>query len=148
MNELDHIWSQMLSAAEAKAADAGRNDVVEYLRLKAANDAIRGEAVGWIIDVFAELVADVARNCPTIVVEREHPHRFERGASRMVGSLFRVRSGVRCLSLEAGWTRTPSDGIMLMVPGGGPTDPFRDTASKCRTLACVCRRTAHLARRG
>ena len=112
MNELDHIWSQMLSAAEAKAADAGRNDVVEYLRLKAANDAIRGEAVGWIIDVFAELVADVARNCPTIVVEREHPHRFERGASRMVGSLFRVRSGVRCLSLEAGWTRTPSDGIM------------------------------------
>lgn len=112
MNELDQIWSQMLSSAEAKALDAGRNDIAEYLKLKAANDAIRGEAVRWIFDVFAELAAEAARVRPSIVIEREHPHRFERGASKMVGSLVRVRSGVRCLTLEAGWTRTPADGIM------------------------------------
>lgn len=112
MNELDHIWSQMLSSAEAKAIGAGRNDIAEYLRLKAANDAIRGEAVRWIFDVFDELAANAAVVRPSIVIEREHPHRFERGTSKMVGSLVRVRSGVRCLTLEAGWTRTPSDGIM------------------------------------
>ncbi|MBX7054552.1 MAG: hypothetical protein K1X36_06315 [Pyrinomonadaceae bacterium] len=112
MNELDHLWSQMLSSAESKALGAGRNDIAEYIKLKAANDAIRGEAVRWIFDVFAELADDAASVRPSIVIEREHPHRFERGTSRMVGSLVRARSGVRCLTLEAGWTRTPSDGIM------------------------------------
>ena len=30
----------------------------------------------------------------------------------MVGSMITVRQGVRCLTLEAGWVRTPADGIM------------------------------------
>ena len=30
----------------------------------------------------------------------------------MVGSRLEIRLGVRCLTVEAGWARTPSDGIM------------------------------------
>jgi hypothetical protein len=30
----------------------------------------------------------------------------------MVGSLIRFRFGVRSLTIEAGWTRTPADGFM------------------------------------
>jgi hypothetical protein len=32
----------------------------------------------------------------------------------MVGSLLRLRYGVRCMTVEAGWTRTPSDGFMRL----------------------------------
>jgi hypothetical protein len=30
----------------------------------------------------------------------------------MVGALLRFRQGVRCLTIETGWTRTPADGFM------------------------------------
>jgi len=32
----------------------------------------------------------------------------------VVGELLRLRYGVRCMTVEAGWTRTPSDGFMRL----------------------------------
>jgi hypothetical protein len=112
MTELDHVWSQMLDDAAAKAGALGRQHVAEYLRLRATNDAIRNAGVGWLIDTLIELGGNAQRDQFNLVIEREEPHSFARGNSTMVGTLIRVRQGVRSLTLEAGWTRSPGDGIM------------------------------------
>ena len=112
MTELDQIWSQMLGEKTAKAGDIGRQHVAEYLRLKATNDAIREIGVGWLFDTMIEIAGRVMRDRPGITIEREDPHSFERGTSNMVGSLLEIHQGVRCLTVEAGWARTPRDGIM------------------------------------
>lgn len=112
MNELDEIWSKMIEEATANARVSGRTEVADYLTLKASNDAIRTAAVKWLFDSLIELASHANRNNSAVTIEREDPHSFSHRGSNMVGSLLRVRQGVRCLTLEAGWTRTPSDGFM------------------------------------
>jgi hypothetical protein len=112
MTELDEVWSQMLLAAGEKADQAGRGEVAEYLRLKATNDAIRAAGVDWLLKAVIQAAFDAEHPVPNIKVERQEGHAFQRGSSTMVGSLLTVRLGVRCLSVEAGWTRSPSHGIM------------------------------------
>ena len=112
MDELDLVWSQMLTDAGERAAGSGRHAVAEYLRLKATNDAIRSRGVAWLVDAFVAMAAAEQARHVTMTVTREEPHRFERGTSRMVGSCVEIRHGVRCLSVAAGWARTPADGIM------------------------------------
>ena len=112
MTELDHLWSQLLESATVKALDSGRSDLVEYLRLKAANDAIRAAGVTWLFDSLIEIASETTHHGHAISIDRKEPHNHRRGNSNMVGSLVQLRLGVRCLMLEAGWTRTPADGIM------------------------------------
>lgn len=112
MTELDEIWSQMLASAAANAKEAGRSDVVDFLRLKASNDAIRTTGVRWLFDTVIEIAANANRGRTSLTIERDEPHNFTHGNSNLVGTRVMVRHGVRCLSVEAGWTRTPSDGIM------------------------------------
>jgi len=112
MTELDQIWSQMLEHAAARADNSGQSEIAEYLKLKAANDAIRSSGVKWLFDSAIDIAAEVNRRYSQLTIERIDPHQFTRGSSNMVGSLIRVQLGVRCLTIEAGWTRTPLDGIM------------------------------------
>lgn len=112
MTELDEVWSQMLASAAANAKEAGRSDVVDFLRLKASNDAIRTTGVRWLFDTVIEIAANANRGRTSLTIERDEPHNFTHGNSNLVGTRVMVRHGVRCLSVEAGWTRTPSDGIM------------------------------------
>lgn len=116
MNELDEIWQRMILEAGARAKTAGRSDVADYLTLKANNDAIRAAGCKWLFDSFLELSDEVNRQGIRLEIENENPHRFAVGHSTMVGSLLRFRFGVRNLTVEAGWTRTPADGFMR---GGG-----------------------------
>ena len=102
----------MISEAAIKAQASGRGDVAEYLSLKAANDLIRAAAIGWLLDSSTAIAEELNRQNAGIEIENENPHRFAVGNSNLVGSIFRVRQGVRCLSIEAGWTRTPTDGFM------------------------------------
>jgi hypothetical protein len=113
MLELDAKWAAMLADAERRAADSDRHTVAEYLRLKARNDAIRSEASAWLFASFIEAAAEAQRVFSSISIEREDPHRFSLGNSSMSGSMLQIRLGVRCLTVEAGWVRTPSDGIMF-----------------------------------
>jgi len=108
MTELDDIWAKMLEEAATKAGLTGRRHIADYLRLKAANDAIRREASNWLI----ETMIDLASGQRALKIERESPHNFANDSSNMVGARLTLRQGVRCLSVEAGWARTPSDGIM------------------------------------
>jgi hypothetical protein len=112
MNELDEVWSQMLEKAIDGSEAAGRGDVAQYLRLKATNDAIRRHSVQWLFDSMIAIVTEADPEFVRFSVEREEPHNFAFRGANMAGSLLRIRHGVRCLTLEAGWTRTPSDGFM------------------------------------
>src|SRR3954469_16929741 len=109
MDELDESWVRMLAAAGEKAALQGRSDVAEYLRLKATNDAVRAAGVKWLLDAFITTAFDLNAS---LQIEREEGHTFTHGSSTMAGTRLVIRYGVRCLEIEAGWTRTPSHGIM------------------------------------
>lgn len=108
MDELAEFWTQKLDRAIAEANRSGRRDVAEYLTLKAANDAFRQTSIQWL---FGALIEIAAPN-PHIKIENETAHRFDYNKATMLGALLRLRLGVRCLTLEAGWTRTPADGFM------------------------------------
>jgi len=112
MNELDEIWQQLIQKAMADAKAAGRADVAKYLALKASNDAIRIASCEWLFDSFLELSNEVNKRGVKLTIENENPYRFTVGNADMVGSLLRFQYGIRKLEIEAGWTRTPSDGFM------------------------------------
>lgn len=111
MNELDEQWAKMLGSAIESAASGGNDDVALYLKLKAQNDAIRTAGIQWLIDSMITIATD-RQHAAAVTVERVEPHNFAFGHSNNVGSMIQVRQGVRCLTLEAGWTRTPADGFM------------------------------------
>lgn len=112
MNELDEVWSKMLAQALETAKASGRHDVADYLNLKATNDAIRQTGVRWLFDTLIEIAGEANRSNVSISIERNDPHNFAYRGANIVGSLVRLRHGVRCLTVEAGWTRTPADGFM------------------------------------
>lgn len=112
MTELDQVWAAMLGSEAEKAAATGRHFLAEYLRLKATNDAIRSRGVEWLFDTAIEIAHSLSTGHAPISIERFSPHNFRRGIWNMAGSRLVFRQGVRCLTVEAGWTRTPSDGIM------------------------------------
>ncbi|MEJ7848423.1 MAG: hypothetical protein WKF92_10070 [Pyrinomonadaceae bacterium] len=112
MNELDDIWPEMLSKALEKARGSGRHDVADYLTLKATNDELRKTGSAWLNDTMLEIAGAANRKNAGISIERQEPHNFSWRGANMAGSLLRLRYGVRCLTLEVGWTRTPADGFM------------------------------------
>ncbi len=112
MDELDEVWAEKINEAVRQARGDGRGDIAEYLALKASNDELRATGVKWLFDALLEIASFANRNSSNITMENEHPHRFAIGNAQLVGSLLRFRQGLRCLTLEAGWTRTPTDGFM------------------------------------
>ena len=112
MTELDQVWSQMLAEAGVKADEQGRHHIAGYLRLRATNDIIRSRGIAWLIDSFIEVATDAQRNKPKLSIERVEPYEFSHGSSTMVGTQLVIRHGVRCLTVDAGWVRIPSHGIM------------------------------------
>ena len=116
MSELDEAWGQALAEAGRRAAAAGRRDVAEYLRLRTSNDLLRQTGIEWLLDTFTILAGQANRRGASIQLSKEDAHRFPVGNATMVGPLLTLGFGVRALSIEAGWPRTPSDGF---VRGGG-----------------------------
>jgi hypothetical protein len=112
MTELDEVWNRMLGDAASSARAEGRHDVAEYLSLKAANDTIRATGVKWLFDSILEIAGETNRGNVSISIERVEPFSFSHQGANLVGSQLRLLLGVRCLIIEAGWTRTPSDGFM------------------------------------
>ena len=116
MSELDEAWIAAVAEAEQKARLAGRRDIAEYLSLKNSNDLLRKAGVDWLVNSFTAHAGEANRHGSSIKISRELAHRFKVGNSTMVGTLLTLTSGVRTLFVEAGWPRTPRDGI---VRGGG-----------------------------
>ena len=116
MGELDEAWAAALSEAERRARLAGRNDVAEYLLLKNSNDLLRKAGVDWLLAEFTTLAGEANRAGASIQISKQEGHRFGTVSSTMVGHLITFTNGVRTLFVEAGWPRTPRDGV---VRGGG-----------------------------
>jgi len=119
MSEFEAEWARRIAEAEQRARGAGRGDVAEYLALRAANDEARSVGVAWLIETFAARAAALNRAGETSIsidLKHEEGHRFRVGLSTMVGTRLLLRAGVRSVTVEAGWPRTPADGI---VRGGG-----------------------------
>jgi hypothetical protein len=112
MNELDDVWENLLEQADFDAKTAGRDDIADYLALKSANDKIRTTAVKWLFDILLEAVERANGKNAKITVEQKDSHKFDHRNAALTGSMLRFRQGVRCLTIEAGWTRTPNDGFM------------------------------------
>ncbi len=106
----------MLAEASEKARSGNRHDVADYLELKASNDLIRLTGVKWLFETLTEHAAVANRSSAAVAIERTEPHSFSYRGANIVGTSLSFRYGVRCLTVEAGWTRTPADGFMR---GGG-----------------------------
>ncbi|HET6976646.1 MAG TPA: hypothetical protein VFI24_10010 [Pyrinomonadaceae bacterium] len=116
MSELDEAWALALMEAERQARSAGRKDIADYLSLRNSNDLLRKAGVDWLIAEFTTLAGDANRNGASIQISTQPGHRFRTGNSTMVGYQLTLTYGVRTLFIEAGWPRTPRDGV---VRGGG-----------------------------
>lgn len=116
MSEMDELWSRMLAEARENARASARHDVADYLDLKASNDLVRRTGVTWLFETIVAMVASQNRANVAVAIERTEPHSFNYRGANIVGSAVSFRYGVRCLTVEAGWTRTPADGFMR---GGG-----------------------------
>ena len=116
MGELDEAWAAALSEAERRARLAGRKDVAEYLSLKNSNDLLRKAGVDWLLAEFTTLAGEANRSGASIQISKQEDHRFGTGSWTMVGHLLTFTNGIRTLYVEAGWPRTPRDGV---VRGGG-----------------------------
>jgi len=112
MSELDEAWEVALAEATRRARGAGRADIARYLDLRSKNDLLRRTAIDWLIATLTSLAGEANRQGAAIQMERQDPHRFRRGSSTMVGNQLTLRRGVRALSLETGWPRTPGDGFV------------------------------------
>lgn len=116
MSELEAEWARRLAEAEGRARTSGRSDVADYLALRALNDEARGVGIEWLLATFTAHAGEANREGNSIVLTHTDAHRFRVGNSTMVGRRLTLGVGVRLLTVEAGWPRTPRDGI---VRGGG-----------------------------
>lgn len=116
MSELEQAWELALAEAQARARAAGRRDISDYLNLRRKNDLLRRTATDWLIESFITMAGDANRTGGGVAIEQEDQHRFARGNATMVGKRIVLRRGVRQLTIESGWPRTPRDGF---IRGGG-----------------------------
>jgi hypothetical protein len=114
VSEFDAEYQRLMDEARARAR--GRNDVVDYLNLRAVNDRVRAGGIEWLFTTFASFAGEANRSGAGINFTRTDAHRFRVGNSTMVGERLTLTVGVRSLTVEAGWPRAPRDGI---VRGGG-----------------------------
>ena len=112
----DEDYERRMAEARERAQGGGRGDVLEYLNLRAANDAVRSRGVEWLLGLFTAAAGELNRAGAGLALTRTDAHRFRVGNSSMVGARIVLRRGVRQLTVEAGWPRAPLDGI---VRGGG-----------------------------
>ena len=112
MAEINEFWSEIIFHDHAGQGGQGPGIVADFLALKATNDEIRTRAVESLIAAFTELAAHASRKNIPIEIERKEPHSFAAYGANMVGVKAIFRHGIRCLTVEAGWTRLPGDGFM------------------------------------
>jgi hypothetical protein len=116
VTELDDAWELALAEAKRRAHAAGRADIADYLTLRAKNDLLRRTGIDWLLSSLTTLAGEANRRGAAIQIEHQDSHRFKVGSATMVGERVTLRNGVRALTVESGWPRTPRDGF---IRGGG-----------------------------
>ncbi|MET0625016.1 MAG: hypothetical protein ABW250_18865, partial [Pyrinomonadaceae bacterium] len=112
MGSFDEEYERKVAEARERARGGERGEVLEYLDLRAANDAARTRAVEWLLELFTAAAGELNRAGAGLALTRTDAHRFRVGNSWMVGARLALKRGVRQLTVEAGWPRAPRDGIV------------------------------------
>jgi len=112
MDDLNEVWEQLIAEAAKNPQAIAEQGFAEFIAVKTANDAIRETSVRWLLDTMRQAAEHANRKGVGIVIETAEQHRFSIDKMQLGGSLLRFRQGIRCLTVEAGWTRTPADGFM------------------------------------
>jgi hypothetical protein len=112
LSELDAEWARRVAEAEGRARRSGRGDVADYLLLRASNDAARSVGCAWLVETFQMIAGEANRAGASLTVALEDAHRFRVGHSTMIGRRLTLRAGVRSVTVEAGWPRSPRDGVV------------------------------------
>jgi len=112
VSEIDDIWAEMLDKRGRDQAPAQGRVMADFIALKATNDQVRQRAVDWLLGQFTEMAGVANRHNIPIEIERSDTHNFSAYGANMVGIKTNLRHGIRCLTIEAGWTRMPRDGFM------------------------------------
>jgi hypothetical protein len=110
--ESAELWDSLPAEMIDFAQSASQKDLADLIALKASNDEIRQRAIEWLFGIFTELAGQLNRRNIPVEIERHEPHNFAAFKANMAGVKVNLRHGIRCLTIEAGWTRTPSDGFM------------------------------------
>ena len=117
MPELEEMWTNAMDEAKKRAAEMGRGDVLDYLRLREANDAARRIGIEWLMNTFLDVAAEANRRGLSLTIEKsDDSHRFAIGTTTMQGLKIQIKSGIRSMTVEAGFPRIPQDGF---IRGGG-----------------------------
>jgi hypothetical protein len=116
MSELDEAWTVALAEAESRARAGGRTDLSEYLALRNSNDLHRKVGSDWLLTTFTTVAGEANRAGGSLQITSDDTHRFKIENATMVGPRIHLENGVRRLSVEVGWPRTPRDGF---IRGGG-----------------------------
>lgn len=106
------IWKKDLENALRRARNSGKSSIADYISLKASNDTIRAESVSWLLDTVLNIVFAFNRHGARIQLDKKENHGFEYAGATLTGPRLLLKQGIRCLTIEAGWTRVPGDGIM------------------------------------
>ena len=112
MNELNEVWEQLIAEAAKNPQAVASEGFAEFIAVKAANDALRETSVRWLLDTMRQAAEHANLKGAGITIESADAHRFAIDKMQLGGALLRFRQGIRCLTVEAGWTRTPADGFM------------------------------------
>ncbi len=112
MEITDSDWQLNLQEAILNAQQNGRADIAEYISLKSSNDAIRTKSVKWLFETILEIVFAFNNHGARIKIEQLDNHQFQNERAVLRGSRLKLQRGIRCLTVEAGWTRNPGDGFM------------------------------------
>jgi hypothetical protein len=112
VTELDQFWTNEIALALEKAKATGRRDIADYLTLRASNDFLRSSAIKWLMKAFVDVAEEFQLKGKRLSMETDTKHHFPVGHSTMAGTRLSFKFGVRVLTIEAGWTRTPEHGFM------------------------------------
>lgn len=106
------FWTGMLDDPSFRELFSGRGVIADYIKLRDRNDEIRTKAVEILFSAIGALVHEAEKKGVALSSEEFDECSFEQRPARVTGPGLRIRHGVRCLTVEAGWTRVPSDGVM------------------------------------
>lgn len=112
MEITEEDWRQSFNEAILNARQNGRGDIADYISLRSSNDAIRTKGVNWLMETILEVVFAFNNHGARIKIEQKENHQFQNEKAILTGSSLKLRHGVRCMTIEAGWTRNPGDGFM------------------------------------
>jgi len=112
MNELNEVWEQLIAEAAKNPQAVADEGFAEFIAVKTANDAIRETSVRWLLETMRQAAEHANLKGVGIIIEASDAHRFSTDKMQLGGKMLRFRQGVRCMTVEAGWTRTPNDGFM------------------------------------